>query len=43
MKLLKKTRTIALSLGQSAQVRLALASTTVVGIILAAGAGTQWN
>jgi hypothetical protein len=43
MKLFKMTRTTAQHLSQSAQVRLALVSGSVLGMILAAGAGSQWN
>ncbi len=43
MKLLKKTQTTARYLSQSAQVRLALVSGSVLGMVLAAGAGSQWR
>jgi hypothetical protein len=43
MKLLKNPRTIARSWTQSVQVKLALASGSVVGMILAAVAGGHWN
>lgn len=43
MKIVKRTRTVAQACSQSVQVKLALASGTVVGMILAAAAGSQWN
>jgi hypothetical protein len=43
MKLLKRTQATAQYVSQSAQVRLALVSGSVLGMILAAGAGSQWR
>jgi hypothetical protein len=43
MKLFKMTKATAQYLSHSAQVRLALVSGSALGMILAAGAGSQWN
>jgi hypothetical protein len=43
MMLFKKSREVVRSATESVQVKLALASCSVVGMILAAGAGSQWN
>jgi hypothetical protein len=43
MKLLKKSRMVARSWTDSVQVKLALASCSIAGMILAAGAGSHWT
>jgi hypothetical protein len=43
MRLLKKSYALAHTVAGSIQVQIALASCSVVGMILAAGAGSQWN